>query len=909
MRKFSLTLVILLFGAIFLSSKNPAKASSDFTQGRLDVFTKKGKPLGQSPLKHTTVNADISGFLARVNVRQEFQNNFKKPIEAVYTFPLSQNSAVDRMTMKIGSRTILGKIKPRDEARKLYETAKAEGKTASLLDQERANVFTQSVANILPGETIVIEISYVETLKYRDGSYEFVFPMVVGPRYSPKSYNRKKAARVTPPVSKTRAGQDISIELNLDAGVPIENISSKLHEITTQKLTSSSAAISLKNANTIPNRDFILRYDVTGKRIEDAVLTHADRRGGFFTMMLSPPQAFEIKDVRPKEIVFVLDTSGSMSGFPIEKAKEAMKMSLKGLYPNDKFNLITFAGNTEVLFDKPVFATHANLERALAFLESRKGSGGTEMMKAVKAAFKDSDSGEYIRIVNFMTDGYISNESQIIAEIQKHPNARVFSFGIGDSVNRFLLDKMAAEGRGEVEYVTLKDDGTSAAKRFYERIRNPLLTDISIDWNGLPVADIYPKRNPDLFDAKPVVINGRYTKAAKGAVKLKGKIAGRDYERKIQIDFPKTEEKHDVLASIWARQRIDDLMSQNYDFEDEEGSEGSETVKTITRLGLAYGLMTQFTSFVAVEEVIRNENGRLVRVEVPVDLAHGTFGEDEDDKNYKGGIGQVANRPAGVTKLTITTRKIGDVKSGRGSGQGGGFGTGSGSGIGNGNASTRPTPALKAKPKPSGLTRPLKILSKPRPGYTKKASQLNIEGTVILRVTFLSTGKIGAVIPIKSLPHGLTERAIAAARKIRFTPPLRNGQPYSVTKRVQFNFTNYGSWTEGDESSEQKPKQNDSRMKRRSEKFHFWIFDLYKRRQNGNTNLNENDELFLSGSSAHVQILLREKSTTVLQKLIKIGFESSGEHDKKVIFGKIAISKLEQIAEIDEVEYILPKIK
>ncbi|MEZ5346498.1 MAG: VIT domain-containing protein [Pyrinomonadaceae bacterium] len=694
MRKLSLLLSIFLFA--YFSAPVRSSSDPDVTQGRLDVYTKKGKSLGQSPLKHTRVKTEISGFLARVNVEQEFENNFDQPIEAVYIFPLSQNSAVDKMTMKIGNRTILGKIKQREEARKIYENAKTQGKTASLLDQERANVFTQSVANILPGEKIVIEISYIETLKYQNGAYEFVFPMVVAPRYSPKAMGKDAAAKVTPPVSKTRVGNDISIDVDLDAGVPIENITSTLHEINSEKLTANSAKISLKEEDTIPNRDFVLRYEIAGKRIEDAILAHKDGRGGFFSMMLSPPAEFKVKDVLPKEIIFVLDTSGSMNGFPIEKAKEAMKMSLEGLYPNDTFNLITFAGDTEVLFEKPVIATQANMERALEFLESRNGNGGTEMMKAIEAAFKESDSGEHIRIVNFMTDGLIGNESQIIAEIQKHPNARVFSFGIGDSVNRFLLDKMANEGRGEVEYVTLKDDGSAAAKRFYERIRNPLLTDISIDWNGLPVTDVYPKRNPDLFDAKPVVINGRYLKEATGTIKLRGKAGGKDYEREIKVSFPEGEEKHDVLATLWARQKIDELMSQNYDFEDEEANAKSETVKNITQIGLDFRLMTQFTSFVAVEELIRNEGGKSIRVEVPVDLANGTFSGDEDDN--EDGPGEIPNLPAGVTSVTVTkkgagmarpslpqvSRTTGDTKRNRsvtpnsGTAKGSGIGSGSG---------------------------------------------------------------------------------------------------------------------------------------------------------------------------------------------------------------------------------------
>lgn len=620
MRKISLLVVVFVFSSIFVYSQNQPQ----ITEGSLFATNSKGAQLGACPLKNTSVKADVSGFLTRVTVKQEFENNFNEPIEAVYTFPLPQNAAVDRMTMNIGERVIRGKIMKREEARQVYEAAKAQGKTASLLDQERPNIFTQAVANILPNEKIVIEISYVETLKYEAGVYEFVFPMVVGPRYIPSSVSAAEARKISPPTAKERAGHDISIEVNLDAGVPVEAIRSGSHEIATQNLSASSAKINLKNETTIPNKDFVLRFDVTGSKIEDAILTHRSEKGGFFSLILLPPENFSAKDVTPKEIVFVLDTSGSMSGFPIEKAKEAMMLTLEGLNPQDTFNLITFAGETSILFSEPVAATPQNIARAKEFLASRRGSGGTEMMKAIRAALAPTKSQKHVRVVCFMTDGYVGNEAEIISEIQKYKNARVFSFGIGSSVNRYLLDKMAEEGRGEVEYVSLQDDGSAAAKRFYERIRMPLLTDISVDWKNLPVADVYPKRNPDLFSAKPVVINGRFTKVASGTITLRGKIGGQDYSREINVNFPETESKNDVLAALWARKRIEELTREDY------RNQKPEIREQITNFGLEFNLLTAFTSFVAVEEKIVNENGQPKRVEVPVETPEGVRYESFD---------------------------------------------------------------------------------------------------------------------------------------------------------------------------------------------------------------------------------------------------------------------------------------
>lgn len=617
---------ILFLLAVSVSFAASALAqSADPTQGTLYASGRKGSVLGVCPLKNTRVRTDISGFIARVRVVQEFQNDFAEPIEAVYTFPLSQDSAVDDMTMTIGTRVIKGRIMKRAAARRVYETAKEEGKAAGLLDQERPNIFTQAVANIPPGEKIVIEISYVETLKYEDGQYEFVFPMVVAPRYSPVTMTEEETARVSPPISQTRTGHDISIEVNLDAGVPMESLRSSSHDIEAVNLSSNSAKITLKGEKTIPNKDFVLRYDVTGKRIEDALLAHRDARGGFFTLILQPPDRFSVDDVTPKEIVFVLDTSGSMYGRPIEKAREAMQLSLDGLYPDDTFNIITFAGDTAILFDKPVYATQANLEKAREFLEKRESAGGTEMMKAIKAALDPSDAHDHVRIVCFMTDGEVGNDNEIIAEIQKHPKARVFSFGIGDSVNRYLLDKMAAEGNGEHEYVGLNDDGSKAARKFYERVRTPLLADISIDWGGLAVADMYPVKIPDLFSAKPVIIHGRYTKPGAATVRLRGKIAGQEYSRDISVNLPESETDNDVLAPIWARRRIDDLIGRSlkYNAEADETQLALRlsTKNIITSLALEYHLMTGFTSFVAVEDRIVNSGGKPRTVQVPVEMA------------------------------------------------------------------------------------------------------------------------------------------------------------------------------------------------------------------------------------------------------------------------------------------------
>ncbi len=891
MRKISLLLAVCLFSVFSIF------AQDETTQGSLYAVNKKGSELGACPLKSTRVSADISGFITRVRVVQEFENNFNEPIEAVYTFPLSQTAAVDDMTMRIGDRIIRGVILKKEEARKVYESAKSSGNTASLLDQERPNIFTQSVANILPNEKIEIEISYVETLKFEDGSYEFVFPMTVTPRYIPESVDAEDAEKISPPViSDTRAGHDISIEVNLNAGVPVENINSNSHEIQSLNLSPNSAKISLRNEKTIPNKDFVLRYDVIGRRLEDALLTNYGGNGGFFSLILSPPERLSAEDITPKEIVFVLDTSGSMSGFPIEKAKEAMKLALDNLYPDDTFNLITFAGDTHVLFKEPVPATRANMDRAQAFLESRQGGGGTEMMKAITAALAPSDSQEHLRIVCFMTDGLVGNDFEIISEVQKHKNARVFSFGIGDSVNRFLLEQIAKEGRGEAEFISLTDEGSRAARRFHERVRNPYLTGISIEWNGLPVSDIYPKRIPDLFGAKPVVVFGRYAEPVKGAVKLKGKIGGQIFEREIAVDFPANETSENVMATLWARTKIDDLMAQNWDFSAEETKETPRLKNEITKLGLDYRLLTQFTSFVAVEERIVKQNGKLKTVRVPAYVpAEFGFGE-----GYGAGDGD-------------------GVGYGSGKGSGGGYGIGSGKArtVTSNSFSLQQTPAKTI----AGGVINGSAVSLPKPAFPTTARAVNASGAVNVQITIDETGNVIAAKAVSGHPL-LRQAAENAALNAKFTPSMLSGNPVKVTGMLSYNFQNpenptpdidstleeIREQTEEEKAETARILTEKKRVENLAEKLHIWLFDSIEKTKSV-VSLEEYESKFITDGKAKVQIVFTKKTPETFEKLKRAGFEIVSAKSQNRIFGRIEMSQITKLAEMGEIKYILPNIR
>jgi Ca-activated chloride channel family protein len=850
---FTIASILAIAYCLIQVSELTVTAQTEQSAGALMVLTPDGKQKAQCPLKHTDVKAEISGFLSRVVVTQDFENPFKEKIEAVYVFPLPQNAAVDNMSMLVGDRVVRGKILPREQAQAVYEAAKTSGQVASLLDQERPNIFTQSVANILPGEKVKITISYVETLKYENGAYEFVFPMVVAPRYvpgdstgagagfAPDTTQVPDGSRITPrPAPRgMRAGHDISLDITLDAGLAIENVASKTHDVSIERADVARAHVRLKDQATIPNKDFILRYDVSGKSIQDGLLTHRLSKGGFFTMILQPPERVTVEDITPKELIFVLDTSGSMSGFPIEKAKETMKLALDNLYPADTFNLITFSGDTHILFEQPVAATPDNLQKAQAFLTSRSGGGGTEMMTAIKAALDPSDKQDHVRIVCFMTDGLVGNDMAIIDEVKKHSNARVFAFGIGGSVNRFLLDKVTEYGRGEVEYVGLNDDGSAAAKRFYERVRNPLLTDISVEWNGLPVADVYPQRIPDLFSAKPVILTGRYLNGAAGTIRLKGKMSGNDFVRDIPVQFPDNEARHDVLAALWARQRIDDLMGQDYG-----GLQRSEMKpelkETITQLGLEYRLMTQFTSFVAVEEMVVTDGGQPRRIDVPVEVPEGMrrdaiYGEADvlrvgSSKNLSsfysvgGSPGQVVTRSGSKSKRA----------AGAGGG-GGGAGVGSGSGRG------------------------------------------------------ISAGGSGNVGAGSMRPSGTVQ------------PPSAPPAARSVANAVVID---------GAGTPEPPPSADELRRRQLRAKGDAAIVALIERLKKNDTNAAPTEARFVSDGKAELQIWLVDKSEKTLAELKALGFELM--HDSKasmLVIGRVPISKLEALLDLKSVRYVAPLLK
>jgi Ca-activated chloride channel homolog len=692
----------------------------DVTQGALRIIQPDGT-LVECPLRHTDVQADISGFIGRVKVTQTFHNPTREKIEALYVFPLPHESAVDDMTMTVGDRKIVGLIKRRAEARNIYEQALAAGQTAALLEQERPNIFTQSVGNIEPDQDVKIEISYVDVLRYDVGTYEFHFPMVVGPRYNPgapigepgetpielqgkvsppqPNTNRvPDAARISPPVLKPgmRNGHDVSLSVRLDAGVPIQNLKSTNHRSSISHDKANQAEITLAADDNIPNKDFVLRYDVVGDKPQMALLSHTGEYSGdakslgngYFMLMIQPKEDERLTKSPPREVVFLVDVSGSMSGQPIAKAAECLREMAKLCRPDkDTFQVISFNSGTEKLFEKPVPATNENVQKAVNSSLAMQGGGGTEMLKGVQAAIDEPLDPQRVRIIVMLTDGYIGNEAEIIEHVGKHcgDQVRFWCVGIGQSPNMFLVDGVAKQGGGMGKKLGLNDDANSMAQEVMTRIQRAQLANIKIDWGGLIVAETYPVKIPELWAGRPVMIYGRYRDGGNATIQVSGKVEGEAVSWPLKVELPKQETVHDVLAKVWARQKIEDLMQQSY----YGGSPAVEEM--VTAIALDYKLMSQYTSFVAVDaknSAAANEPAQRPRqMLVPVPLPEGTrwegfFGNGNelaeerlnDSFAFDGALEfkAINGRQLNRDKSSVSRRGFG----GRGGSVGGGFGGG-----------------------------------------------------------------------------------------------------------------------------------------------------------------------------------------------------------------------------------------
>jgi Ca-activated chloride channel family protein len=591
-----------------------------------------GQPLGHCPLAHTTMDAKLSGYVARVNVTQVFTNPYTEKIEAVYNFPLSDESAVDGMTIKIGERTIKGDIKTSVEAQHIYDQAKNVGHAAALLDQQRTNIFTQHVANIEPGKSIIVQISYVELLKFEDGRYTFTMPTTIGSRFYPSgpvytstdaslTLEKTLSGNVSP---GTQDGANLSINVDVDAGLPIKNVSSKLFPIMVDKQSPSHCLVTLRKSVNVPNKDFILTYELDkAQSIKSGYLAYrndkAKDKDGYATFMLLPPAKVTSANAAPKEMIFLVDCSGSQTGPPLEKAKETLHYIVDHMNPNDTFQILTFNFEVTTLADQPISAGRAEKLRAHDFINNLTAQGGTWMAPAVERVLKQTASNDKdlqrLRIVTFMTDGFVGNDLEIMSLIQNHrQDSRWFTFGTGNSVNHKLIDNVARLGGGEADYVLLNSTAEEVGKKFYSRIASPALTNVTLKSEGLDLYDVYPGAVSDVWANKPLYFTARYKSAGHGKVVLKGFANGRPYEQALDVTLPKQDTTNSAIEKVWARQKINSLTDTDLPGLS-NGQMEPLTQIAITKLALDHKLMSDFTSFVAVDTAFTE--GGVIRT-VPV---------------------------------------------------------------------------------------------------------------------------------------------------------------------------------------------------------------------------------------------------------------------------------------------------
>jgi Ca-activated chloride channel homolog len=614
--------IICSCGSAWAQEAGPAQTPE--TKTLAPYFLVKGDPaVDQLPLKDTRVDIAVSGVIADVQVVQTYRNEGSRPINASYVFPASTRAAVYGMRMRIGDRVIVARIKEREAAKQEFDAAQKEGKSASLLEQQRPNVFSMNLANIMPGDQIEIELRYTELLVPTDGVYEVVFPTVVGPRYpSPSGSSTTKEDRwVESPYlhQGKKPTSTLHISTRVSAGVPIQDLSCTSHKISPLWQSPTVAQLTLDDSDNFQgNRDFVLRYRLAGNQIASGLILYQGEDENFFLYMAQQPQRVTNEEIPAREYIFVVDVSGSMEGFPLNTSKQLLRDLIGKLRPSDLFNVVLFAGDASVLSESSLQANQQNIQRAIHLLEQQRGSGGTELLPAIKQAMSIPRQANFSRSVVLVTDGFISGEEGVFDYIRDNlDQCNVFSFGIGSSVNRYLIEGVAKAGMGEPFVVTDESEAANIADKFREYIQTPLLTNIQVRSNGFDIYDVHPTHLPDLLAQRPVILFGKWRGPVTGTFELRGKTGLGDYVTSLDVAGVQPDEGNRALRFLWARSRIAELS----DYGSRDLS--PDRVKEITSLGLKYSLLTQYTSFIAVLEEVRNPLGGAKDVNQPLPLPLG----------------------------------------------------------------------------------------------------------------------------------------------------------------------------------------------------------------------------------------------------------------------------------------------
>jgi len=566
------------------------------------------------PLKKTSVDVKIDGIIADTYVVQTYANEGNGPINASYVFPASTRVTIHGMQMQVGNQRVTATIKEKEEAEEEFETAKSEGKTASMLSEEKPNMFTMDVSNIMPGDEVRIELHYTELIMPTDGTYQFVFPTVVGPRYVGPVIddcgNREEwnGMPYLPEGSQPSGAYDINV--NVTSGVPISSLSSSNHDININWDEKTSAQVSLADANDFAgNRDFVLDYRLSGEAIQTGLLTDSNETENVFMLMIQPPERCEIEEIPPREYIFILDVSGSMYGFPLDTAKALIRDLVSNLRETDTFNLILFSGTSSQMSRRSVPATQENIDKAIKLIESEDGGGGTELAEAMETALRIPDDPDTARNIVVISDGYVWGESEVFQLIHENQSdADFFSFGIGFAVNRYLMEGIAKTGQGESFIVMEEEEAAEAAEKFRTYIQSPVLTDIQVSFEGFDTYDVEPTTLPTLYASKPIVLLGKWRGEATGTIKITGKTGTGTFTQEIPVADSRSG-SNDALGYLWARKRVERLTDYGM-------SPGNPDVKEeVTQLGLNYHMITPHTSFIAVIDIVRNPDGNATDVD------------------------------------------------------------------------------------------------------------------------------------------------------------------------------------------------------------------------------------------------------------------------------------------------------
>ncbi len=630
--RFILAIATSLLAALLIVAWSPAHADDSEAakpEGPYFHIASSDPGVDRLPLKSTKVDARIVGPIADVRVTQRYKNEGQRAIEAKYVFPGSTQAAVHAMTVRLGDRVLAATIREKQRARLEYEAAKKEGKTAALLDQHRPNVFQMNVANILPGDEVVVELRYTELLLPTDGRYRFVYPTVVGPRYHvakdvAKSEGGSSSFLATAHLPEGLAS-NTAFDLNVSfaSPLPVQDIASPSHKVEVKAEGSAQAEIALADEGApANNRDFILEYRLAGATTTGGLTLYPGKSGedNYFLALVEPPQAIATAQINPREYVFVVDISGSMHGFPLDTAKTLLRHLIGGLRASDSFNVLLFSGSNRMLSDTSVPATRANVERAIATIDNLRAGGSTEIVPALERIAALPKNPEVARTVIVVTDGYVTVEDRVFALVRKNlGNSNVFAFGIGTSVNRHLIEGIARAGQGEPFVVTKPEMAQAQAERLRKMIDAPVLTNVKVRFDGLEVYDTEPARLdalPDVLGGRPVALFGKWRGEPRGQLVLEGRAANGDWQQVVPVATPDPDAQ--ALRLLWARRRIQQLS-------DEEALVGGNTKSdAITTLGLQHSLLTQYTSFIAVDHLVRNlDADNRVSVNQPSPLPQG----------------------------------------------------------------------------------------------------------------------------------------------------------------------------------------------------------------------------------------------------------------------------------------------